>query len=73
MKYSNFTFFPLIFDYHRYGQVIAVIGMNPSKTYQVSPFERAQLLQKLIDSGSQPLINVRVQGTVMSIMRKSHV
>jgi len=32
----------------RYGQVIAVIGMNPLKKYAVSPAQRAELLQQMI-------------------------
>lgn len=32
----------------KYGEVIAVIGVNPNKTHDVSPMERAQLLQDMI-------------------------
>lgn len=33
----------------RYGHVIAVIGMNPTKKYAVSPAQRADLLQRMIE------------------------
>lgn len=32
----------------KYGEVVAVIGVNPNKTYDVSAMERAQLLQDMI-------------------------
>eukprot|EP00977_Amphora_coffeiformis_P012810 scaffold3240_cov187-Amphora_coffeaeformis.AAC.5 len=41
----------------RYGQVLVVIGMNPNKTYAVTPPERAKLLQTMC----QGIPNVRVE------------
>jgi len=32
----------------RYGEVIAVVGMNPDKKYVVTPTERAQFIQDMI-------------------------
>jgi len=47
----------------RYGQVIAVIGMNPSKKYAVSPAQRADLLQQMIDKCIVKGDNTRSTGT----------
>lgn len=52
----------------KYGKVIAVIGMNPNKKYDVSPQERANLLREMIqvyddgDENSQMKKNVQVEG-----------
>mmetsp|Transcript_2371 Transcript_2371/g.2844 ORF Transcript_2371/g.2844 Transcript_2371/m.2844 type:complete len:256 (-) Transcript_2371:253-1020(-) len=34
----------------RYKRVIVVIGMNPNKTYKVSPQQRKEILQRMIDT-----------------------
>lgn len=44
----------------RYGEVVAVIGMNPEKKYKVSPLERAALLKKMV-SGTDVKGKVRVE------------
>jgi phosphopantetheine adenylyltransferase len=42
--------------------VIAVVGFNPDKKYQVTPEERANLLRKMLkDAGAAT--NVRIEGT----------
>lgn len=43
----------------RYGEVIVVIGVNPNKTYKVSPDERVRLLQSMLTTIHAP--NVRVE------------
>ena len=45
----------------RYGQVIVVIGVNPNKTYQVTPIQRVEILRKMLDSKKMTR-NVRVEG-----------
>ena len=53
------THWPIVY---RYGQVIAVVGFNPDKKYQVTPEERANLLRKMVkDAGVAS--NVRIEGT----------
>lgn len=44
----------------RYGQVIVVIGVNPNKTYQVTPMQRVELLRKMLDTKTS-IKNVRVE------------
>jgi phosphopantetheine adenylyltransferase len=51
---------PLIFI-SRYGQVIAVVGMNPNKKYLVSPEERVELIRSILRS-NENLNNVKAQG-----------
>jgi phosphopantetheine adenylyltransferase len=51
---------PLIFI-SRYGQVIAVVGMNPNKKYLVSPEERVRLIRSMLSS-NEHLNNVKAQG-----------
>jgi len=53
----------------RYGKVLAVIGTNPNKTYDVSPEERAEMLRTMInvsndddDDDHHGPKNVRVEG-----------
>jgi hypothetical protein len=54
--------FPNPFIAYRYGKVIAVVGFNPGKKYQVTPEERANLLRKMLkDAGAAG--NVRIEGT----------
>ena len=55
----------------RYGKVIAVVGMNPNKTYPVSPCQRVALIRKMIQHSqtTPPLSNVQVQGTFMCSVR----
>lgn len=48
---------------YRYGQVIAVVGMNPNKKYLVLPEERVELIQTMIKDNPK-LRNVRAQGTL---------
>mmetsp|Transcript_24781 Transcript_24781/g.44824 ORF Transcript_24781/g.44824 Transcript_24781/m.44824 type:complete len:242 (-) Transcript_24781:63-788(-) len=50
----------------RYGQVIAVVGMNPNKKYLVSPEERVELIQSMLDTNPK-LKNVRAQGTFIQL------
>ena len=57
-KASHFLLFP---QYRRYGQVVVVIGVNPNKTYPVSPIQRVEILRKMIDS-KKLTRNVRVEG-----------
>jgi phosphopantetheine adenylyltransferase len=46
----------------RYGEVIAVVGMNPDKKYVVTPTERAQFIQDMIsEKGIKG--EIRVEGT----------
>lgn len=42
----------------RYGRVICCIGVNPNKTYDVTPQARASILRKMCEDCS----NIRVQG-----------
>lgn len=47
----------------RYKEVIVVIGVNPNKTYSVTPEQRAEILSKMIESlnlGDD--CNIRVEG-----------
>lgn len=45
----------------RYGEVIAVVGMNPDKKYVVTPTERAQFIQDMIsEKGIKGEIRVEV-------------
>lgn len=46
----------------RYGQVIAVVGMNPDKKYTVFPDERVELIQSMLNTNKN-LTNVRAEGT----------
>jgi len=45
----------------RYKEVILVIGMNPNKTYQVSPSDRAVLLEKMVSASGISKSRVRVE------------
>ena len=45
----------------RYGEVIAVVGMNPAKKYAVSPQQRAEFIQQMIDAEDDIKDNVRVE------------
>ena len=45
----------------RYGEVIAVVGMNPAKKYAVSPQQRAEFIQQMIDAEEEIKDNVRVE------------
>lgn len=58
------SFFRMFLSKHRYGQVIAVVGMNPNKRYQVSPDERAQLIREMV-LDSDVARNVRVEGKLL--------
>ena len=41
-----------------------VIGVNPHKTYLVSPIQRVEILRKMIDDSKKNMTrNVRVEGT----------
>lgn len=39
-------------DNYRYQKVIAVVGMNPNKEYDVAPHKRAQLINKMMSENS---------------------
>lgn len=45
----------------RYEKVIAVVGFNPNKKYLVSPEQRKELLEQMIQSGGSD--NIEVAGT----------
>lgn len=45
----------------RYGQVIAVVGMNPNKKYLVLPEERVELIQSMLSTNPK-LSNVKAEG-----------
>mmetsp|Transcript_26491 Transcript_26491/g.76454 ORF Transcript_26491/g.76454 Transcript_26491/m.76454 type:complete len:297 (+) Transcript_26491:91-981(+) len=45
----------------RYGEVIAVVGMNPAKKYAVTPQQRAEFIQRMIDAEDDIKDNVRVE------------
>jgi phosphopantetheine adenylyltransferase len=49
-----------LFIFSRYGKVIVVVGMNPDKDYLVSPYQRAELVRRMLDQ--TPANNVRVEG-----------
>lgn len=51
----------MLFLQCRYGQVIAVVGMNPNKKYLVTPQERVELIQSMLSTNPK-LKNVRAQG-----------
>lgn len=53
----------LLYLSKRYGRVIAIIGVNPKKRYQVSPDERAALLRKMLQGVAAA--NVQVQGMLV--------
>ncbi len=55
----------------RYKEVILVIGMNPNKTYKVSPNARADILERMVASLGLDKSRVRVKGTCMHVC--SHV
>ena len=38
----------IFFSYYRYGEVVVVIGFNPSKKYAVSPEKRKELLNRML-------------------------
>lgn len=46
----------------RYGSVICCIGFNPSKRYDVTAQQRADILKGMISSNDILLNNVRVDG-----------
>ena len=46
---------------HRYKEVIVVIGVNPNKKYDVTPAERAELVERMV-SLSTSRNNIRVEG-----------
>ncbi len=46
----------------RYKEVILVIGMNPNKTYKVSPSARAEILERMVASLGLDKSRVRVKG-----------
>lgn len=48
--------------FHRYKEVIVVVGMNPNKKYLVSPEERRGLILDMLKN-SYASKNVRVEGT----------
>ena len=46
----------------KHQEVILVIGMNPNKTYKVSPSQRADLLERMVASLGLDKSRVRVKG-----------
>jgi len=46
----------------RYGRVVVVVGMNPDKSYKVTPDQRAYMLRKMIRMDPAVNRNVRVEG-----------
>jgi len=49
----------LVYLARRYGEVIVVVGMNPNKVYDVSPADRAVLIERMMEKEGIP--NVRVE------------
>lgn len=56
----------------RYGRVICCIGVNPNKTYDVTPKTRAGILREMLsgsnDGNGKGCKNVQVEGTISSIL-----
>lgn len=59
----------------RYGTVIAVIGVNPNKTYVVTPQERADMIKAMLDSaGIKDQVRVQVvEGYIWRFAMKENV
>ena len=51
-----------IYYYESYGDVIVVVGMNPTKKYLVSPEQRATLIRRMLEPYVGVAKHVRVQG-----------
>ena len=45
----------------RYGEVIAVVGMNPTKKYDVTPRQRADFIKRMVNADGNIKGNVRVE------------
>ena len=62
---SLFSTYVLVCLLFRYGEVIVVVGMNPNKTYAVSPAQRAEFIQRMLDASGIAKKNFRVEGEFM--------